>query len=223
MNEVKELIEIIKSAGPFAVIAALVIFMWWQQGKQAERGSGITLSASWIIETEYGYLDAAISTRSTLDSAAVTAAVPSASNIATAVWGALTSALTTAGSIGKLLVDKITNVAQTGSTVTVSSPVATSGGATIIQGKDYSATIGTQLAWTLSAPPVTTPTSVTFTCVQLAFSKACSYSSPTITLTLTAAETAAFPTGRYVFEIEAVISTLKTALVSGALTVSPDY
>lgn len=113
--------------------------------------------------------------------------------------------------------------AVSGGQVTVVAPVAEDGNATVRQGKDYAASINTALTWTLANPPGTSPTSVTFTCRALGFSKACSYSAPTITLELAAAETAAFSVGIFPFEIEAVISGLKhPGLVAGNLTVERD-
>lgn len=116
----------------------------------------------------------------------------------------------------------VSSRAAAGASVTVSSPVAQSGDVEIRQGKDYSPVISTQIAWTLTNPPAITPTTVTFTCLELSISKACAYSSPTITLTLTAAETALYALGTYPFEVEAVISTLKTVLVEGDLVVKAD-
>lgn len=117
----------------------------------------------------------------------------------------------------------VSSRAVQGGSVSISSPVAQDGDATVRQGKDYSAAIDTALEWTLTNPPDTTPSAVLFTCRALGFSKACSYASPVITLTLTAAETADFGVGVYAFEIEATISSLKhPGLVSGNLTVERD-
>lgn len=117
----------------------------------------------------------------------------------------------------------ISSRAISGGTVTLVSPVAQGGNARIIQGKDYSGVINTALQWTLSSPPLTTPTTVTFTSIGLDFTKECSYSAGTITLILTAAETAAFPVGSYYFNIEAVISGLNhPGLVRGNLVVQSD-
>ncbi|MBX3061817.1 MAG: hypothetical protein KF726_02515 [Anaerolineae bacterium] len=117
----------------------------------------------------------------------------------------------------------ISSRAASGGTVTIASPVAQSGNATVRQGKDYASAISTALIWTLTNPPSPTPSSVLFTCRALNLSKACSYSSPTITLELTAAETAALAAGIYPFEIEATISGLKhPGLVAGTITVERD-
>ena len=67
--------------------------------------------------------------------------------IAAAVWDRLTTALTTAGSTGKLLVEKLALIV-TGS-ITLSSPVASSGNATTIQGDSYNATDKRALEWTV--------------------------------------------------------------------------
>lgn len=113
--------------------------------------------------------------------------------------------------------------ALAGSTVSVSSPTAQNGDFRTVQGRDYSPVIDTAIIWTLTNPPGITPTTVTFTCSDLEFSKACSYSSPTITLTLTAAELAALSTGVYSFNVEAIISGLKhPGLLSGMWTIERD-
>lgn len=110
-----------------------------------------------------------------------------------------------------------------GSTVTVVSPVTQGGSFRVVQNKDYSTLINTALEWTLTNPPLTTPSSVTFVCAELEFSKSCSYTSPTITLQLTADETAAFPLGTYAFVIDAVISGLDhPGLVRGCMMVQSD-
>lgn len=119
-------------------------------------------------------------------------------------------------------VDKAGIEALVSGEVTVSSPVAQSGDVTIRRGKDYVAAIDTEITWTLTNPPGTTPSSVTFTCTALGISKTCTYSSPTITLELLAAATATYAKGRYAFEIEAVIATYKTSLVAGTLIVLED-
>lgn len=70
----------------------------------ATAGSEIASAVRTELTTELGRIDAAVSTR--LASAGYTAP-PSAATIAAAVWDYLTSAATTVGSLGKLLVDNI--------------------------------------------------------------------------------------------------------------------
>jgi hypothetical protein len=186
------------------------------------------------------YLDAAITTRMATFSYTTP---PTAAAIGDAVWdeaiadhvaaGSTGKALSTAGAASDPLLNAVPGAYASGTAgralgsissaaITVVNPVAQNGDVTVRQGKDYSATIGTAIQWTLTTPPGTTPTNVTFTCLALGISKVCSYTSPTITLTLTAAETSLMGAGVFAFEVEAVISTLKTALVSGDLTVQAD-
>lgn len=129
-------------------------------------------------------LDATVSSRSTYAGgavASVTAPVTVGTNqdktgyglsaaAVQAVWDALTSALTTTGSIGKRLADFVdvavssrasaadytaTRAAKLdtigGANVIVTAPVATSGNITIVRGDDYMAADGRALAWTDSA------------------------------------------------------------------------
>lgn len=109
------------------------------------------------------------------------------------------------------------------SQINVAFPVSDSGNVTVRQGRDYASAIGSAIRWTLTNPPSPAPSSVTFTCLALGFSKVCSYSAPVITLELTSAETATFGAGVYLFEVEAVISGLKhPGLVQGQLIVERD-
>lgn len=161
------------------------------------------IPALWVVGTAgVENLDAAVSSRASVS----------------AVWGEALPGSYAANTAGARL-------GSVGSgSVTVVSPVSSSGDVSVRKGKDYSSSIGTALQWTLSNPPATDPTSVTFTCAALGFSKACSYASSVVTLQLTAAETGGFSAGVFRFEIEAVISSLKhPGLVTGNLTVEPDF
>jgi hypothetical protein len=133
-------------------------------------------------------------------------------------------ALWTVGRGGVEMLDSlISSRAVQGSTVLVASPVTADGNAAIRQGKDYVNAIGTALGWTLSNPPASAPTAVTFTCAALGFVKAATYASGTITLQLTAAETAAMRAGNFAFELEATFSGgARSTLLAGTLSVEKD-
>jgi hypothetical protein len=133
-------------------------------------------------------------------------------------------ALWTVGRGGVEMLDSlISSRAVQGSTVLVASPVTADGNAAIRQGKDYVNAIGTALGWTLSNPPASAPTAVTFTCAALGFSKTATYAAGTITLQLTAAETAAMRAGSFAFELEATFSGGgKSTLLAGTLSVEKD-
>lgn len=98
-------------------------------------GAGLTA----VGDTRLANLDATVSSRSTLTVAQV--------------WDRLTSALTTTGSIGKLIVDYLdaavsSRLSSATASVTITGPVLTSGDIVIVQGDDYSATDGRSLDWT---------------------------------------------------------------------------
>lgn len=133
-------------------------------------------------------------------------------------------ALWTIGKAGLEYLDvPISTRAIQGSPVMVASPVIADGSAAIRQGKDYVNAIGTALGWTLVNPPVSAPTAVIFTCTALGFSKTAAYAAGTITLQLTAAETAAMRAGIFAFELEATFSGgARSTLLAGTFTVEKD-
>ena len=124
------------------------------------------------------------------------------------MWDESAAAHNTAGSTGERL-NLITSTS-----VTITDPVAADGDVTIRQGK------AATLEWTLADPPAAT--GISFQCLALGFTKAGSYSSPTITVALTSVETALFGQGVYPFEIEATVSAVTVVLVEGNLTVQKD-
>lgn len=156
--------------------------------------------------TKPGYLDAAITSRAAASTA-----------LSTSQWTNARAALL------DYLDAAISSRAADGAEVTVSSPVAQNGDVSVRQNRDYVSAIDTQITWTLTNPPGTTPSVVTFTCRKLEFSKACSYAAGVVTLQLTAAETGAMGVGEYAFEVEATISGYAhPGLVEGRLTVERD-
>lgn len=131
-------------------------------------------------------------------------------SIAAAVWDRLTSALTTVGSIGKLIVDRldvaVSTRAAAGVSVTVTSPVTQTGDVTIEQGDDYDPADGGghTLSWTITDGPDLTGGTVVFKTRR--FTKACSVVGDVVTLTLTAVETAALTPGQQRYEVEATLA-----------------
>jgi hypothetical protein len=73
---------------------------------------------------------------------------PAWPGIGAILWGVLNTALTTVGSIGKLVYDRL--VGLVAPTLTVASPVATSGTITVYAGDDYSAADQRSLTLTLA-------------------------------------------------------------------------
>ncbi len=164
------------------------------------------IPAAWVVnKAGVENLDATVSSR--LASAGYTTP-PTVGAIADAVWDESAAAHNTAGSTG----ERLNLISST--SVTITDPVAADGDVSIRQGKAYT------LTWTLADPPVATD--ISFQCLALGFTKAGSYASPTITVTLTSAETAQFGQGVYPFEIEATVAAVTVVLVEGNLTVQKD-
>ena len=134
--------------------------------------------------------------------------------IAAAVWDRLTSALTTAGSVGAYVLSKL-GLLTSATSVTVASPIS-GGTVTTVQGDDYRAEDGRAIEWVVS-----TPVDLTGGTVQVVLSGVDTYTgsvvgTDTIRLELTAEETAAIPArhrGRY-----QVIHTQSVALGSDVTT-----
>ncbi len=136
--------------------------------------------------------------------------------IAAAVWDRLTSALTTAGSVGAYVLSKL-GLLTSATSVTVASPIS-GGTVTTVQGDDYRAEDGRAIEWVVS-----TPVDLTGGTVQVVLSGVATYTgsvvgTDTIRLELTAEETAAIPAkhrGRY-----QVIHTQSAALGSDVTTLA---
>ena len=121
-------------------------------------------------------------------------------SIAASIWDYLTSAATTAGSLGALVVTKL-GYLTSGTTVTVSSPVASGLNVTTIQGDDYEAADGRSLDWDVS-----TTATVTGGTISVVLSGVDTYTgsvvdADTVRLELTAAETAAIPVGKRKYQV----------------------
>ena len=135
--------------------------------------------------------------------------------IAAAVWDALTSALTTAGSVGAYLLSKL-GLLTAATSVTVASPIS-GGTVTTVQGDDYKAEDGRAIEWVVS-----TPVDLTGGTVEVVLSGVATYTgsvvgTDTIRLELTAEETAAIHRGRYRYQ---VVHTQSVALGSDVTTLA---
>jgi len=103
-----------------------------------------------LTATRAGYLDnltnldAAVSSRATVG-AAMTLTAGTLTAIAAAIWNRLTTALTTAGSIGKLLVDKMALITAGG--IQVTGPVVAGGNVVTYRGDSYQNVDGRALDW----------------------------------------------------------------------------
>ena len=135
--------------------------------------------------------------------------------IAAAVWDRLTSALTTAGSVGAYVLSKL-GLLTSATSVTVASPIS-GGTVTTVQGDDYRAEDGRAIEWVVS-----TPVDLTGGTVEVVLSGVATYTgsvvgADTIRLELTAAQTAAIHRGRYRYQ---VVHTQSVALGSDVTTLA---
>jgi hypothetical protein len=105
------------------------------------------------------------SSHSAADVWAVTARTLSAAGV-TAIWAAALSGLTAAGSIGKLIADRLAGLVPT--SVTVSSPVAAGGTITLIGGDDYAAADSRTIRVTLTTADDLTGGAVVLTLTDVA-------------------------------------------------------
>jgi len=123
----------------------------------------------------------------------------SLSAIAAAVWDRLTTALTTAGSIGAHLLQKV-GLLSSGATVLVSAPVAGTA-VTTYQGDDYLAEDGRELVWTVSSSATLSGGTVAVIVHGVGAFAGAVASETSITCELTRAQTATIPAGRHRYQI----------------------
>ena len=145
--------------------------------------------------------------------------------IAAAVWDRLTSALTTAGSVGAYLLSKL-GLLTSATSVTVASPIS-GGTVTTVQGDDYKAEDGRAIEWVVS-----TPVDLTGGTVEVVLSGVATYTgsvvgTDTIRLELTAAQTAAIPVGPHRYQVihtqTVALGEDVTTLVDGTWTSARRY
>lgn len=148
-----------------------------------------------------------------------------------AIWDALTSALTTAGSIGALIVSKLTALGA--STVTVTSPVASTNAVSIMRGDDYSNSDGRSLEWTNADGtwPDLTGATITLTVGQptTVVTKTGSVVTPSganqlVRVELTHTDTTGLEIGTHRYDVQATLATSSriVTLARGAFTVLED-
>lgn len=88
-------------------------------------------------------------------------------------------------------------------TLSVTSPVSTSGNVTTYQGDDYDSADGRQLSWTVSTTATLTGGTVAVILASVATYTGAIASETSVTLDLTATQTAAIPVGRYKYQVVA--------------------
>jgi hypothetical protein len=146
--------------------------------------------------------------------------------IAAAVWDYLTSAATTAGSLGALIVTKL-GYLTSGTTVTVSSPVASGLNVTTIQGDDYKAADGRAIEWTVASTATLTGGTVAVIVEGVDTYVGSVVDETTIRLELTAAQTAAIPVGPRRYQVihtqSVALGEDVTTLVDGTWTSARRY
>lgn len=150
-------------------------------------------------------------------------------NMASLLWGALTSALTTVGSIGAYIVSKLG-----GTTITVTAPVALGGDVLVYIGDDYSNTDSRALDWSSASWPNLTGATITLAAAGARTTGAdwtltgsaptAGVGSQTVRFQPTSAETALLREGSgHRFQIEATLSSARVVtLVDATLTAYRD-
>lgn len=124
---------------------------------------------------------------------------PTLANIAAAVWDRLTSALTTAGSVGAHLLAKLGLITST-TNISIGSPVAGTA-VTTYQGDDYLAADGRELAWTVSTTATLTGGTVAVIVHGVGVFDGDVASETRIVCTLDRTQTATIPTGKRHYQV----------------------
>ena len=119
--------------------------------------------------------------------------------IAAAVWDRLTSALTTAGSVGAYVLSKL-GLLTSATSVTVASPIS-GGTVTTVQGDDYKADDGRAIEWTVATTAELTGGTVAVIVEGVDTYTGSVVDETTIRLELTAAQTAAIPVGPHRYQV----------------------
>ena len=147
-------------------------------------------------------------------------------SIAASIWDYLTSAATTVGSMGALVVTKL-GYLTSGTTVTVSSPVASGLNVTTIQGDDYDAADGRAIEWTVASTATLTGGTVAVIVEGVDTYTGSVVDETTIRLELTAAQTAAIPVGPHRYQVihtqSVALGEDVTTLVDGTWTSARRY
>jgi hypothetical protein len=193
--------------------------------------AGTTTLLSRLSATRAGYLDNLTNLDATISSIATAiTAVPAA------VWNALTSGLSTVGSIGKLLVTNVdttvssrASAASLGSaSVTLVSPVLSSGVVDLISGDDYKSVDGRALTWTSTSFPDLTSGSVSLITVMAPTQATTTFQGSVTSATscmveLTAAQSGSLATGNGRYAVRVTLAdTHIVTLVNGPVRVRPE-
>jgi hypothetical protein len=135
-----------------------------------------------------------------IDRAGITYLDQAISSVAAAVWAVLTSTLTTAGSIGKYILDKLIYLGGQAIFLPPLDPDLDE--IETIQGDDYAAADGRSFDWTLSGWPSVAGATVTVKISGISTSFAGSpVGTDVVRLELTAAQTTAIPVGERTFAV----------------------
>ena len=145
--------------------------------------------------------------------------------IAAAVWDRLTSALTTAGSVGAYLLSKL-GLLTSATSVSVASPIS-GGTVTTVQGDDYKADDGRAIEWTVATTAELTGGTVAVIVEGVDTYTGSVVDETTIRLELTAAQTAAIPVGPHRYQVihtqSVALGEDVTTLVDGTWTSARRY
>ena len=160
----------------------------------------------------------------TVDST-TTLGAPGLASIAAAVWDRLTSALTTAGSVGAYVLSKLA-LLTSATSVTVASPIS-GGTVTTVQGDDYKADDGRAIEWTVATTAELTGGTVAVIVEGVDTYTGSVVDETTIRLELTAAQTAAIPVGPHRYQVihtqSVALGEDVTTLVDGTWTSARRY
>lgn len=133
----------------------------------------------------------------------VHAAEPSVANIAAGVWNRLSALLTTAGSIGKLLLEKLNLITAAAVNVTHIGPVIEGGNVVTYRGDSYKNADGRALEWESADFPVLTGATIAVIIDGAASFSGSVVSATKCRLELTAAQSGSIDEGRHRFQIVA--------------------
>jgi hypothetical protein len=138
--------------------------------------------------------------------------------IASAVWGRPVPASFSEGTAGHTLA-----LLRSGGKAVVAAPVAANNDVYLYIAKDNAAAIGTSLVWHIEgAPGWAASATWRLSCRSAGLDKALVYDAGTLTLTLTAAETALFRPGLHRYEIFSVSAGLKRRWFTGIVYAEPE-
>jgi hypothetical protein len=119
--------------------------------------------------------------------------------VAAAIWNRALTALTTVGSIGKYIWDKLALI--TSGSVTVTTPIVAGGNVTTYRGDDYHDTEGRALDWQEATFPPLTGLTITVIIQNVVQFTGSVPAVDTARLELTGTQSAAIPAGRHRFQV----------------------